>query len=141
MKTRILDDEAAVPAVAAFLRQTEERETFSVLLEKLRVERGLSAPELYTNAWVDRFLYSKIMGDRHYHPAKSTVLMFGLSLKLSVAEMERLLERAGFCLSRSLLTDLLVRFCLENGVYSLYDVNALLDAHGQRTLGGKRSLD
>jgi len=128
---------AAPNPLDAFIRTMKDRETFPVLLERLRTERGLSPPELYGGAWVDRRLYSKIMGERDYHPAKSTVLALGLSLRLPLDGMRGLLESAGFTLSRSIVADLVVRFCIENGLYDLREVNARLAGAGQRAIPGK----
>jgi len=123
-------------ALPVFLGRAKEAETFSVLLDHLRRERGLKPAEVYNGAWVDRRLYSKIMGSRQYRPAKPTVLALGLSLRLPLADLERLLERAGFCLSGSLAQDLVVRFCVEHGVYGLAEVNAALALAGQKPLFG-----
>jgi hypothetical protein len=123
--------------ISMFLTRTKNTQTFPVLLDKLRDEKGLTPAEHYSGALVDRRLYSKIMRERHYHPAKNTVLALGLALKLSLDEMRKLLESAGFSLSRSIVSDLIIMFCIENRLYDLHDVNALLVEAGQKTLCGK----
>jgi hypothetical protein len=123
--------------MSMFLMKKKNIQTFSVLLDKLRTEKGLTPAEHYSGALLDRRLYSKIMRERHYHPAKNTVLALGLSLKLSLNEMQELLESAGFSLSRSIVPDLIIMFCIENRLYDLHEVNALLVEAEQKTLCGK----
>ncbi|GHU61793.1 hypothetical protein FACS189445_4160 [Spirochaetia bacterium] len=122
------------PDVTDFINAEKNKETFSVLLDRLRQERNLSPADLYKAADIDRKLYSKIMGKRDYRPSKNTVIAFGLALKLSDTEMDQLLNNAGFTLSRSVITDLIIAFCLENGIYEITDVNAILVAKEQPLL-------
>jgi hypothetical protein len=104
------------------------------MLNRLREEQCLKPPELYRAAHIDRKLYSRIMGERDYRPSKSTVISFGLALKLSDNEMGTLLESAGYALSRSVIFDLVISFCLENKIYSITDVNTLLLARNEPVL-------
>jgi hypothetical protein len=104
------------------------------MLERLRLEKGMTAAKLYNGAWVQKQLYSKIMGERNYHPSKNTVIAFGFSLRLNREDMGELLESAGFLLSNSSIFDLVIIFCLENRLYDLHDVNALLLSADQKVL-------
>ncbi|GHV81157.1 hypothetical protein AGMMS49944_29480 [Spirochaetia bacterium] len=122
------------PDVTDFINAEKNKETFSVLLDRLRQERNLSPADLYKAADIDRKLYSKIMGKRDYQPSKNTVISFGLALKLSDTEMDQLLDSAGFTLSRSVITDLIIAFCLENRIYEITAVNALLEEEKQPVL-------
>lgn len=118
-----------------FISQNKTAESFSVMLERLRKERGLTASQLYSKANIDRRLYSKIMGDRYYKPHRETVIVFGLALQLSLEEMQTLLNSAGFSLSHNSLSDLTIMYCCEKGIFNIFDVNALLVQMSQKTLG------
>jgi ABC-type uncharacterized transport system fused permease/ATPase subunit len=120
--------------LSRFIRKERNTETFSAMLERLRLERKLSPAQLYNGAWIDKKLYSKIMGERNYHPSKNTVIAFGFSLKLNHDDMKELLRVAGFSLSASSIFDLVIMFCLENELYNLHDVNALLLSADQKVL-------
>jgi hypothetical protein len=120
--------------LSRFLKKERTTETFSSMLERLRLERKLTPSQLYNGAWIDKKLYSKIMGERNYRPSKNTVIAFGLSLKLNNDGMNELLQIAGFSLSSSSIFDLVIMFCLENGLYDLHDVNALLLSADQKVL-------
>ena len=112
--------------VDEYVLEKREKETFSVLLNRLREEKGLTPKELYKRAWVDRRLYSQIMGKRNYQPAKNTVIAFGLGLHLSRSEMELLLGSAGISINKSSEFDLVILFCIENKLFDINTVNHLL---------------
>ena len=76
--------------------------------------KGMTAPMVYSDAGYDRKLFSKIQSDPDYHPRKYTVVRFALALKLNLQETEDLLNAAGFALSRSMLVDLVIAYCIEN---------------------------
>jgi hypothetical protein len=120
--------------LAGFIRKERKSETFSTMLDRLRQEKGMTAAQLYDGAWVKKQLYSKIMGERNYHPSKNTVIAFGLSLRLTQEEMDELLECAGYRFSNSSIADLVILFCLKDGLYDLHDVNALLLSVAQKVL-------
>ena len=121
-------------ALAGFIKKERETDTFSTMLEELRVEKGMTTAQLYNGAWVRKQLYSKIMGDRNYHPSKNTVIAFGFSLRLDREQMDKLLEVAGYRFSNSSITDLVIVFCLEKGLYDIGDVNAMLYSADQKVL-------
>jgi hypothetical protein len=120
--------------LSGFIKKKRKSDTFSTLLEKLREEKGMTPAQLYNGAWIKKQLYSKIMGERNYHPSKNTVIAFGLSLRLDREGMDELLESAGYRFSNSSIADLVILFCLDVGLYDLHDVNALLVSADQKVL-------
>ena len=120
--------------LSRFIKKEKKSETFSVMLERLRKEKGMTAAQLYNGAWIKKQLYSKIMGERNYHPSKNTVIAFGISLRLDRDEMDGLLESAGYRFSNSSIADLVIMFCLSQNLYDIHDVNALLVSADQNVL-------
>ena len=94
-------------------------------------ERGMTDSEAYTKAYVDRRHFSKIRKDVNYVPNKKTVLAFTIALELSLDEAKDLLASAGFALSRSSKTDIIVAYFLQNKIYDMFEINDVLDAYGQ----------
>ena len=120
--------------MSGFIKDKRDYENFSFAVDKIRKEKGLSPTELYKAAWIDKRLYSKIMTTANYRPSKNTAIAFGLALRLKTDEFTRLLQNAGYALSDSSISDLVVRFCVEREIFDLHDVNALLLQADQKTL-------
>ena len=106
-------------------------ETFSQRLLRMIDEREMTDSEVYTRAYVDRRHFSKIRKDVNYVPNKKTVLAFTIALELSLDEAKDLLASAGFALSRSSKTDIIVAYFLQNKIYDMFQINDVLDAYGQ----------
>jgi hypothetical protein len=123
----IADD--VTEGVFKFLRTNRNYETFAVRLEAFQEGKGLTPVKLYTDALIDKRLYSKIISKCTYHPNKNTVLSLGLALKLTMGEMNALLGSAGYSLSQSIVSDLIIMFCIEKFLVREifnYDNNILL---------------
>ena len=82
--------------------------------------------DVYKAAQVDRRLFSKIVSDREYKPAKDTCVAFAFALKLTLPEAEDLLSRAGYTLSHSSKRDVVIEYFFKEHIYNLNDVNGVL---------------
>ena len=110
-------------------------ESFSEMLLRMIDERGLTDPKVYQKANVDRRLFSKIRGNRNYHPQKRTVLAFAIALELGIEDTKKLLETAGFALSKSSISDVIISYFILKGHYNIYEINEVLNSKKQKTLG------
>lgn len=104
----------------------EKDETFAVMLDRLREERGLKPSELYHNAMATKNLYSKIMTNMNYHISKRNAVAFGLALKLPWEDFCKLVESAGFAMTRHEKFDVVIEYCVKKGEYDIVHVNELL---------------
>ena len=91
--------------------------------------------DVYKAAQVDRRLFSKIVSDREYKPAKDTCVAFALALRLTLGEAEDLLSRAGYTLSHSSKRDVVIEYFFKEHIYDLNDINDILYQLEQKVIG------
>ena len=101
-------------------------ESFQERLFRMIDERGLTDPQVYKRANVDRKLFSKIRCNEGYIPKKRTIIALAIALQLNIDDTRDLLASAGFALTNNSRSDVIVSFCIENEIYDIFEVNALL---------------
>ena len=126
-------ENAAAPFIAAPFISNEE--TFQERLLHLIDDRGMTDVEIYKKANLDRKLFSKIRCNRDYMPKKKTALALSAALELNRAETVDLLSRAGLALSPSSRADQIFTYCIENRIYDIIKINALLFEYDEPLLG------
>ena len=104
-----------------------------MLLRKID-EKGLSDPQCYKKANVDRKLFSKIRSDSKYRPSKQTALALAIALELPPNEIAEMLTKAGYALSPSVLSDVIIKSCIEQGEYDIFKINEILFKYDQKIL-------
>jgi hypothetical protein len=114
--------------------KNNQKPTLQEVLFRFIDQKGVNDSEVYKNAGIDRKHFSKIRSKSEYRPKKSTVIALGLGLKLDEDELEQLLDSAGYSLSDSETTDLVIKFCLDKKIYDVIQVNEYLDYFSQKTL-------
>lgn len=110
-------------------------ETFSEMVLRLASEKGFTDAEVYKKANLDRKLFSKIRSNAGYHPKKDTALALAIGLQLSLDETLDLLARAGYTLSSSSRSDVIVRYFLEQDQHDIFVINEALFCFGESVLG------
>ena len=121
------------PSLADRIRNIGD--SFHTRLFRLIDERGMSHVQVYKAANLDKRLFSKILSNPKYKPKKETALALAIALRLNIDETADLLSRAGFALSPSNMTDVIVRYYIESGNYDMYKINCELFDHGEEPLG------
>ena len=133
--------EAAAPPAAPMAARSLEHlmdnlgESFTTRLLRLIDERGLKDSTVYKQSNISRQHFSKIQCNRDYNPKKKTVLAFAVGLHLSEDETIDLLQSAGYAFSDGSKRDWIVRYCLEQKIYNINQVNTLLFEYDQEQLG------
>ncbi len=110
-------------------------QTFTYKLIDIINQKGLRDADVYKAAQMDRRLFSKIMSDRDFKPAKDTALALVFALKLTLPQATDLLSRAGYTLSHSSKRDVILEYFIREGIYNLTDINIVLDNLEQKIIG------
>lgn len=112
-------------AVGAYVRSRKE-ETFSEYLNRVIQERGLKDADVYNSVHMDRKLFNKIRNDPSYQPSKRTALLLSIALHLTLEETQDFIGKAGYLISHSSKTDLIVEFFIVRGIYDVMEINEML---------------
>ncbi len=110
-------------------------ETFSQMLLRLIDESGMTDAECYRKANIDRRHFSKIRSDKDYKPSKGTVFSFAIALQLTMPETRKLLAAAGYAITYNSVSDILIEYFIQQGMYDIYIINSALFDYDQQPLG------
>ncbi|MCQ2563280.1 MAG: macro domain-containing protein [Mogibacterium sp.] len=143
LSEKVVEERDSINAQPTFPTESEaldERtlhldKTFQEYLFMLIDRKGLSDPEVYKKANMDRKHFSKIRSNVDYQPSKKTALALAIALELSLDETRDLLLRAGLALSPSIMFDRIIEYCIKEKKYDIYEINLSLFAYDQPTLG------
>lgn len=103
--------------------------TFSQYLAYLINKKNMKNSEVYKGAYVDRRLFSRIMGRENYRPQKITALCLCVGAKLNLDETKDLLLRAGYALSPCNLTDVIFSFFIQKEIYNIAEIDFYLEEY------------
>lgn len=112
-------------------------ETFSEMVIRKIDESNMTDPECYKRSNITKNVFSKLRKSSFYKPSKSTALALALGLHLNMNESNELLNKAGYYITETDLTDVIFSFCIEREIYNLIEVNEILFNYGLPTLGSK----
>ncbi len=110
--------------------------TFQQMLFQWIDRKGMTDPEVYKKANVDRKLFSKIRSKEDYLPSKKTVIAFAIALELNLDQTIDLLRRAGYALIPSSKFDLIIEWCINHKIYNIHEINIILFDRTNQTLSG-----
>ena len=120
-------------ALSDLVEETDD--TFSEALLRLIDAKGKKDPEIYKRANVDRKHFAKIRKNPNYQPSKATALALAIALELNLDETKDFIGRAGYAISHSNKTDIIVEYFIERKDYDIFTINETLFAFGQACLG------
>jgi len=125
---------SSAPAIDDLIGELDE--PFAKMLLRMIDSKGRTDVEVYKRANLSRKLFSKIRSVKGYMPSKRTALALAVALELSLDETDDLLRRAGYALSRSQMSDVIIEYFIINGRYDIFEINEVLFKYDQPLLGG-----
>lgn len=114
-----------------------KKEKFADLLLKYIQRSGMTNAEIYKRANISKSVFSAILIDKDRLPKKNNIIALALALKLNLKETETLLMKAGYTFSNSIVTDLVVVYCINHHKYDIDEINRILYELKLPLLGSK----
>ena len=116
--------------IAKHRSNKEKTVSFVEYLYSLMDKYGFNnAADLYNKANISRQLWSSIISEKS-NPSLNVCLKIAFSLHVTNHECKYLLKKAGYTLASSNKYALIIRYCIENKIYDIYEVNKLLEDNG-----------
>lgn len=112
--------------IRSYIRSHQENESFTEYMLRVIQERGLRESDVYNCVHMDRKLFNKIRNDPDYQPSKRTALLIAIALRLNISETQEFLGKAGYVMSHSNMTDLIVEYFIITGNYDVMEINEKL---------------
>ena len=110
--------------------------SFGEAVDRLLEEKNMSVAEFYRRSNITRSVMSR-MRKKDSSPMKYTALACAVALRLDLEETDELLQYAGFCLSPSSRTDVILSYYIRNHFYDIDAINLVLFEKGLHCLGSK----
>lgn len=82
---------------------------------------------LQTRAGLENGYFTKLQNTDSYRPSKQETVLLCLAMCLNIEEAKVLLKSAGYALSNSEKSDLVIRYFLENQLYKTSDLDYVLN--------------
>lgn len=101
-------------------------DSFTEMLLRKIDEKGFTDVQCYKAANMDRKHFSQIRCNKDKKVKKETAISLALALRLTPDEADEFLAKAGYALSDCYLFDVIIKYCFENGIYKVTDVNDIL---------------
>lgn len=111
-----------------------KEKTWSERVLDYMIEKDLNSPDVYKKVYISKQTFSKVISLKDYHPGKETAIQVCFGLKLNLDESLELLESAGYTLSKSIISDLIIRYYLDNKIYDIEKVNDTLYEYNLKLL-------
>lgn len=108
--------------------------TFSEKLMWWIKKQGRKPVDVYSAIDISKEHFAKIRNNPQYHPTKGTALAFAIALHLNMEDTQDLLKRAGYALTDSSKSDVIVMCFLEKGIYKIDEINAVLYSYDCKPL-------
>ena len=109
-------------------RTIDFKSTFPMVLQKYVDLKGIKKHSaMCRGIGMKPDTFSAILRGKYKEVKKENVLRICVGLELHVHEAEELLESAGYIFSNSIMTDVVIKAFLWDGIYSVVAINAELD--------------
>lgn len=109
-----------------FLAEHGNPDDFSSLCLLFLEQTGKDENYICDRSNLERGFFSKLHSDSDYRPSKPEVIALCFAMNLNIEEARVLLKSAGYALTNSSESDLIIRYFIEEKNYSLSELDYVL---------------
>lgn len=113
----------------------QHKETFSEALYRYMVEKDLYPPDVYKPVFMKKQTFFNIYNNKNSQPSKKTAVLIAIGLNLNLDQTLDFIGKAGYALTDSIPTDMIVSYFISHGRYNIMDLDEVLFDQGLETLG------
>ena len=113
---------------------SEEMQAFVKKLSHYMTSSGISEADFCFKANITPAKLKEIVACTDARITKNTVIALSMALELSLEELMNLLHMAGYELADTSKFDLIIKYCISENMYDLFDVNQILFRFEQELL-------
>lgn len=111
-------------------KSEEKKIDFVTYLYKLMDKYKFDKPQdLYNKANITKQSWSAIVSGK-CNPSLQTCIKIVFAMRLTNHECKYLLKKAGYTLPSSNKYALIIRYCIDNNIYDIYQLNDYLEEYG-----------
>jgi len=110
------------------IKETKLEPTFKELLFMYIDKSGITDPEVYKKAHINKRVFSKIRTGETKYVTKNTAICLALALNLELDDFIKLLKANGDNLGDNTYFDIAIKWCIKNNIYDVEQVNDILYA-------------
>ena len=123
-----LKDDPEREKLAEWLAENGNPSSFSELCHLFQKKSGKDETHICDRANLDKNYFSKMKDSDSFQPTKGEAISLCLAMRLNIEEARALLKSAGYALTNSKESDLVVRYFIENKLHHINDLKYVLDA-------------
>ena len=113
----------------------EKAHTFAQTLQQWMEIKDITEKDLCFKSNLSPETVNEILHGSTMLPNKNTAIALGMALELTLEELKAFLASIDYSLSANSKFDLIIEYCVSNGMYDLFDVNPILFRFEQELLG------
>ncbi|MBR4770011.1 MAG: hypothetical protein IK090_03675 [Clostridia bacterium] len=113
------------------------------LVERKGIKKYASGYPVYSLVYkasgITKYTFSKILTQKVNHPSKETVAALTIGLRLDLEEAQAFYNAAGYYLGTTDFLDRVIRFFIQEGIYSIREVNNCLFEYRRPLIGEQQN--
>lgn len=121
-------DTSTVNKAVKEIKETKLEPTFKELLFQYIDKSGMTDPEVYKKAHMDKRMFSRIRTDERSYVSKKNAICLALALELDEENLKKLLKANHDYLGENNYFDIAILWCIKNNIYDIEQVNDVLYA-------------